>query len=250
MISFEQFDAAGTATDAGLFIPVADLPGVDAAELDGTTAGSDKAVLALLNVFYNTLSPTAFDKLGISVAKPNPTGQGSDLIAQNYSMVVDYLVDHEAQAIEMIPVPTTGTQDGVGAIALADLFPTAAAVAAAGATTAGIVIPNDELAGYGAPLAASIPADARGYLSSLYHYIVGEADVRSADTASAITAKTRGAATGFTPPPAWTQATNPVSGIAAADLIKRSFFRTTLSITVQLLLDQETQTFDVNSVTS
>lgn len=250
MIDFEQFSEAGTAEAAGLFVPISDLPGLDALELDGSTLGSDKAVLAILNAFYDTLSPSSFDKLGISVSKPNPVGQGSDLIAQNYSAIFDFMADHETLSLDVIPEPVTGVNSGVGVVALADIFPNATAVAAAGATTAGIVIPNTEVGDYGAPVAASIPSDARQYLASLYHYIVSEAVTRTAETASGITAKSRGAATGFTPPPAWTATTDPISGVTALDLPKLSFFRVTLSITVQLLLSQETQTFDVNSVTS
>lgn len=250
MLAFEQFSAAGVAAAAGLFVPVADLPGVLAAELDGSAAGRDKALLAILNRFYDVLSPSNFDKLGFSVSKPNPTGQGTDLIAQNYSAVIQYAVNHEDGMVDMVPVPTAGANLGVGAIALDDLFPNAAAVVAAGATTAGIVIPNTEVAAYGGPAAAVIPADARPYLASLYHYLVVESTSRSANDASAVTTKSRGSATGFTPPAAWTQAVDPVSGIAAASLPKMSFFSVSFSLTVQLLLNQTTQTFDVNTVTA
>lgn len=250
MLNIEQFSTTGTATAAGLLIPVADLPGIDAAELDGSVAGRDKAVLALLNAYYDTISPANFDKLGIAVAKANPTGAGNDLVNQNYSATFDYYVDHETETVAMVPVPTAGVNDGVGAIALTDLFPGATAVAASGATSAGILIPDTDVSTYGGPAAGTIPADARDYLTALYHHIVVDAPVRSATEQSAVINSSRGSATGFTPPAVWTQPSDPVSGIAAADLPKSSFFRVSFSMTMQILLNQTTQEFDVNSVTA
>lgn len=250
MLNIEQFSTTGTATAAGLLIPVADLPSIDAAELDGSVAGRDKAVLALLNAYYDTISPANFDKLGIAVAKANPTGAGNDLVNQNYSATFEYYVDHETETVAMIPVPSAGANDGVGAIALADLFPGASAVAAAGATSAGILIPDADVATYGGPAAGSIPTDARDYLVALYHHIVIDSPVRSGSVQSAVINSSRGSATGFAAPATWTQPTDPVSGLAAADLPKSSFFRVSFSMTMQILLNQTTQEFDVNSVTA
>jgi len=73
---------------------------------------------------------------------------------------------------------------------------------------------------------------------------------RSADDASAVTNTTKGSATGLTPPSAWTDDTDPTTGLVAADLPKYSFFNVSYGITFQLLLDQLTQTFDVNNVTT
>jgi hypothetical protein len=251
-LGLEQFAASGSAVAAGLYIPVADLPGVTASELDGTPTGAEKAMFAILNAVYNTLSPSNFDKLGFSVAKPNPTGVAPDTINQNYTLTNQMMVDLSTLSVDQVPVPVAGANSGVGDIPLTAVFAGAASVAAAGAVAgAGIVIPNTEVSAYaGSAAATALAGDGRQYLASLMAYLVGKSNVRDASIASAVISKSRSAATGFTPPANWTQAVDPITGIASADLPTLAFFSITYSVTIQMVLNQATQTFDVNVVTS
>lgn len=251
-ITFEQFSSSGSAVGAGLFIPVADLPGVTSSELNGTPSGTEKALFAILNKVYNVLSPSNFDKLGFSVAKPNPTGVAADTVNQNYTLSNQLMIDLSTLSVDQVPVPSAGANSGVGDIPLASVFPGASAVAASGAVAgAGIVLLNSELSAYAAPAAATaVSGDGRQYLASLIAYLAGEASVRDGSTASSVISKSRSAATGFTPPANWTQSTDPVTGINASDLPVLAFITITYSLTVQLILNQSTQTFDVNLATS
>lgn len=252
MLNFEYFDADGAAVAAGVFIPVADLPGLTAGELASANADKvSKAILGLINTIYSVVSPGGFNKLGWALTKANPTGTGADLISQNYGVTIQYQVDHATNTLGQIPVPTAGTNLDVGKFAIADVFPSATKVAAAGATGgAGVLIPSADLEAYGAPAHAAVnPAagqDNRNWFAALMNHLAVDAPIRTAEVASALTVRTRANAAALTLPAAYTQATNPTSGIDAADLGHLSFFSQSYSFTLQLSLDQESQTFDVN----
>jgi len=251
-LNFEYLAAAGPIAADGVFIPVGDLPGVLAAEL-GEAAAESKAVYGLLNKIYEIISPAGFSSLGVAVSKANPIGSGNDLISQSYGMTLQYQVDHGTNTLSPIPVPTTGANAEVGKVGILDLFPSAMKVAAGPMVEAGVLIPSGDLALYGAPSHAALAigggADNRNWLASLINYLAVETPARSADTATAITAKSRSAATGFTPTGALVAETDPTSGIDPAALGRLSFLQQNYSFTVQLLLDPETQTFDVNHAT-
>jgi hypothetical protein len=256
MLSFEYFDAAGAAVADGVFIPTSDLLGVEDTELEAGDADKEsKVALALLNVLYETLSLVNFDSLGWAVSKGNPTSAGADLINQGYSVTNTYAVDFATASVGQLPVPSAGANADVGLFGLFDLFPNAAKVAAAGNTSgAGVLIPSADIAAYGAPVHASVTIgageDNRDYLAALVNYLAAELTLRTGVDASAVTNKSRGSATGLTPPADWTDATNPTTGLDSADLPKYSFFSVAYGFTFQLLLDQSTQTFDVNHVTT
>lgn len=256
MLNLEYFDAVGAVVADGIFIPASDLLGVLDEELEAADEDKEsKVALSLLNVLYETLSPPSFDSLGWAVSKGNPTSAGQDLINQSFSLTVTYAADHGAGTLGQLPIPTTGANLDVGKFGIVDLFPNAAKVAAAANTTgAGVLIPTTELEAYGSPAQAGITVgageDNRDWVSALIHYLATQTTLRSGVDASAVTARSRGSATGITPPAIWTDATNPVTGLAAADLPMFSFFSTAYAMTFQLLLDQPNQTFDVNNVTT
>jgi len=256
MLSFEYFDAIGSVVADGVFIPTSDLLGVEDTELEAGDADKEsKVALALLNVLYETLSPVNFDSLGWAVSKGNPASAGADLINQGYSLTNTYAVNHASKTVEQLPLATTGTNTDVGKFGLFDLFPSATKITAEDPTPgAGVLIPSADIAAYGAPVHASVTIgageDNRDYLAALVNYLAAELTLRSGVDASAVTNKSRGSATGLTPPADWTDATNPTTGLDAADLPKYSFFNVAYGFTFQLLLDQSTQTFDVNHVTT
>lgn len=254
---FEAATASPSGCSAGVFIPRADLPGVAAGEFanaQSTASKQSKAVFALLNQMYAVVSPTNFSKLGIAVTKGQPAGAGEDILNIAYTATIQWMANSESKAISMLPVPTTGTESGKGDFALTDIFANAVKVAADDAITGeGLVIPTADLVPYGSASHGSLNIatgqDNRDWVAGLYGYI-SQLGIRTALSASAITAASRGTTTGVTLPAAATDTTNPTTGILAADLAKRSVFSHQYSITVQLLLNQVTQQFDVNVVTA
>ena len=92
--------SGGTATNAGVFIPVADLPGVTAAELSGGTAAQQiaNAVFGILKQVYNTISPSSFAALGITVANSEAKPSGG-ITTRTYSLTGQYIADIEAQSV-------------------------------------------------------------------------------------------------------------------------------------------------------
>lgn len=257
-MSFEYFDAAGTAVAEGVFIPIAAVPGLVASELaSGQAAGTKlgKSVFALINQIYNTLSPTNFNKLGFTVSKGNPAGVGADIINQNFGFTAQKLLNLKTDAISMIPEPTSGANSGLGSFSLSDVFAGAVKVAAAGAVSgAGVLIPTALLATYSSITQGGITisgsSDNRDWFAALFDWLGNGLAVRDASTASAVIARSASAISAVAIPANFTQTTDPVSGILAADLPVRGLISKSYSVTVQLQLNQTTQTFDVLSTTA
>jgi hypothetical protein len=255
MLAIEYFDGIGAVVAAGVFIPVADLPGLEGAELAAAAADKEsKVALALINQIYETLSPTAFDKLGWATSKGTPAPVGVDLINQSYSFTATYVTDLGAGTVGQIPVPGSGDNADVGKFGLVDIFANATKIAAAANTTgAGIVITGADVEAYGAAyadLTIGAGEDNRDWIAALLNHMAVDATLRTASVASAITTASRGTPVGVAPAPALTAASNPTSGLAAADLPKVILSSITYGLTVQLSLDQATQSFDVNHATT
>lgn len=257
-LGFEYFDAAGAATLDGVFIPVADLPGVQAAELaaaQSVGAKEGKSMLALLNKIYSVLSPEAFVKLGFGVTKDAPVGTDADIFTQTFGASYQKLVNLDTDAISQVPVPTSGANNGLGDFAIVDIFPGAVKVAAAGAVAgAGIVIQTVALTAYSslthAGLNLAAGTDNRDWFAALFDHLAIDPTVRTATVASAVTAVAAGNIGATAIPATYTQTTDPVSGIAAVDRPRRGLITRTFAYTVEILLSQTAQTFDVRVATS
>ncbi|MDX2215293.1 MAG: hypothetical protein SFY66_18660 [Oculatellaceae cyanobacterium bins.114] len=256
-LAIEYFSTSGNATAAGVYIPIASLPGLTSTELESGDADKEsKVLLALCNKIFDVLNPTNFDKLGFAVTKGQPTGAGTDIINQNYSYTNTFVVNHAANTLLQIPVPSSGSFSDVGKFRIVEVFPNAVAVAASGSVAgAGIVI--NALTAYGGPTQSEVSSsigdadgDDRQWFAALLQMLVNDSTVRTTDTASAVIVKSRSNAAGVAPSTAFTDATNPTTGITSAQLPLRSFFSITYSITLQLALNQATQTFDVRHVTA
>lgn len=252
-LNFEFFEGASTATSEGVYIPIADLPGVVAgefADLESVEKKESKLIYAVLNKIFTDGLASA---LGIALNTPTIVGQSGSLSSKAYAITAQYYADVENQVVNVLPSPIIGDQVGVGNVAMIDLFATSAKVAASGAVAGeGVVIPTALLIPFGSPVHASLDltVDNRDYLIALIRYIVSEADVRSATVASAITAKSIGAVAGLTLPAVAYDATNPTTAIAEADLNKINTFSRAFNITIQRIENESAQTFDVNVVTA
>lgn len=253
---FEFHDAAGSATADGVFIPLTALFGLTSAELADAEPGHlklGKSVLAILEKIYQVMSPTAFNKLGFTVSRANPTGAGANAINQNFGATAQKLLNFDTDTITQIPEPSTGANAGLGSFSIADIFPGAAVVAAAGAVGgAGIVIPTALLTSYSslthAGLVISGSSDNRDWMAALFDFMGNELPLRTATVASAIVATSASAIAAAAIPANFIQATDPISGIAPADVPRRGLVSRSYSFTIQQLLNPVTQTYDVNSV--
>jgi hypothetical protein len=240
-IPFSYFAAAvaagsGNEVPAGIFIPRSDLPGLTSdAELSDANK-EPKAAYSVANKIFSSLNGIS-SKLGLSVSRPNPTGAGTDRINQQIALSAQYMVNHATNAVS--PLPTPGS--GAGKVTVNQVFPNAAVVAEEGAISgAGIVIPNSFITGYGGSAVANVnAADARSLITAVMYGIVS-----TIATAPAVVAASRGSAVGLVPTADFTGA-NATTGLTADDLPLRSFFSLTFTLTMQLLLNQDSQTFDV-----
>ena len=254
MLNLEFSDADFNPTVNALFIPVADLPGVNAAELaagESTANKEAKAILGLWNQLFNIASPVAFGRLGLTVTKGTPAGGGSaDLVNLTFSSTAQRLVNLANNSVAVVPVPTAGANSGVGDFALTDIFPGATKVAAAATGGAGVAIPWTLIEAFGgaAYAGADIAAgnDNRMELFALLESISSEATTRTADAESAIITRTLSAPASATIPANFSQATDPIAGIVQADLPKLGLLSRTTALTVQVALNQTTQAFEVN----
>jgi hypothetical protein len=252
--SFQYLNNSGTAAVDGVYIPVANLPGIVSSELattESAPAKAGKTLLALLNRIFDVLSPSNFGKLGIAVAKAAPAGVAPDIFNQTFTMSWQKMVNLDNNTVEQIPVPTTGANTGVGKFSILDVFPGATKVVANdNISGAGIVIPTSALSHYSslthAELTVSANSDNREWFTALFDHLAIDADVRSASQQSAIIATTASQIGALPIPVNFTQATNPVSGILPADLPRRGLIVRTLTYTIQCVVNQSTQTFDVN----
>jgi hypothetical protein len=247
---FEVFTEAGTAAAAGVFLPLADLPGLTALEL--ATTGSQlegHLAYALLNALYSTMAP--MNTLGVvNLSKSNPTGTGAGLFTEAIGFAFQRVVNLQTGSVGVVPLATIGTETGLGSVAIADIFPDAEIVAESGAVAgAGIVVPDSVVANYGAASKASIEDDARDWIGGLLAALAGGLTVRSTTVASALTSRTALASlrsTGVAIPPTWYDATNPITGIAAADLNWIRVIQDAITIEYELAIDSETQSLSLS----
>lgn len=252
----------------GIYIPIADLPGMDAAELATSVSENEKqgkTIYSITLAVNNYLSANT-NTLGESMTVANPIVVGTDLLKQSYSLVVDYLVDVSQGLVQMIPTPTSGVYLGIGDFSLTDVFPTiftvpstdnTADASGIGAAGAGVLISTDDLDTYGFfndvlgsdITTINITADNRYALASIFQSICdGNVAVRTTSIASGITAISISDASTQAIPTTYTQATNPLSGISDDDRDHVSFSRRTYTITFEL--STVPANFEINNTTS
>lgn len=252
-LNFQYLEAGDSITTNSVFIPATNLPGIQAAELaPANTDRESKIGFALLNALVANLPSNA---LGLTAQRGNPQGAGLDIWNQGFTFTVSHVVNLAAGTVGIIPVPTTGSNDGVGDFGFSDLFANYLFVfATEEAESAGVAIPHPSLIPYGLSLGGygGTPdaTDARSWVIALLLHMANDASLRSNNTASAVIQRTRSQITGGAVPANLIAATNPLSGLDPADAPKLAILTSTFSFTYQLLADQATQTFDVRHVTA
>jgi len=252
-LSFEFHPTAATAAADGLMIPIADLKGLDASEIAATESErlkEAKVVLAILASIRLAILDLDDPPLGFSLVAQAPIGVAENLARITHVVNWQRLVDLESQDLSVLPVPTTGTNNGKGKLELTAVFSGASKLSSGDTTVPGILIPTAEVAKYSAVAHASLDVseDGRGYLMGLSDYLVANATVRTDEgQQSAITGAVlgdlEGVILGDNP---LIDATNPTSGIDRAKLTQLGVVEREISITVELKLNQSSQAFDVD----
>lgn len=252
----------------GLYIPIADLPGMSPSELatsEGENKKEGKTVFSIIQKIHNYISVnTGILSLVSSIG--NPTIVDSNLITLPYSLTADYLNNVSDSTISMIPPPISGVYTGIGEVSLRDVFPNCSVVSstdntadASGITAAGagVLLSSDDLDIYGFfndvdnsdITNINITADNRYALASIYQCICdGNVGVRTSSVASGITSVVVGPASTVTIPSTYYSATNPVTNISSSDLDHLSITRRVYTITFELSLVPEV--LEINNVTT
>lgn len=251
----------------GLYIPIADLPGMEATELAvgvSEKIKEGKTFYSILQRINNHLS-SAPNILGLSPQISNPVIINPTTISLTYSLTVDYLVNVSSGKVKMIPPPTTGVFSGIGKVSLKNIFPNCFTVKSTnntgdesgiGVAGAGVLISTEDLAEYGffndvegsTISTINLTEDNRYAISSIYQSITdGNVAVRTSTTPSGITTVTISNASVVTIPTSYYASSNPLSGIAATDLDHLSITRRTYGVTFELNLLP--QYLEINPVT-
>jgi hypothetical protein len=255
-------DAAGTAVSAGVFIPRDNLNGLtissELAPGESTIVKDCKFLAAFLATLQSVLTNNRANNsslatgLGFTVTKSNPAGGGQGIFNQTFVIGGAQVVDYTSGEVYPIPVPTTGSNSGRGVLRLTDVFPDAVAVAASGAIAeAGVLIPHIDLDMYGAEATTSVSSDmqSRKWILALARYLFNLIPVRVNNTTpSAVIANALNDVTPFLLDANATASTNPTTGLDGNELTQLDIYSRPIQFTIQYLIDEITQTFDVRVV--
>lgn len=241
---------AENGVNAGVFVPLAELPGMASGELATTGATAEAhGVYALLNSLYSALAP--LPSLGIiNLIKTAPAGTGTNRYSEGIGATFQYLINLQTGAASVLPLPTIGSESGIGAIYLEDIWGAAAIITTEGAIPgAGLVVPETLIAQFGGVTPGAVDTDCRGWIAALFSAMTAGVSVRSATVSSAIVSKTNPATsrlTGVAIPPAWYDAVNPVTGIAGTDLGFLRVVQEAILIEYELISDPDAQTLEMS----
>jgi hypothetical protein len=235
---------------AGVFVPLAELPGMVTGELSTTGATAEAhGIYAVLNSIYSALAP--LPSLGIiNLIKSAPVGTGTGRYTEGIGATFQYLLNLQTKEISPLPLPTIGSEAGIGAIYLEDIWAGAAIIANEGAIPgAGLLIPAALVAVLGGINPGAIDTDCRGWIAALVGAISAGVSVRSATVASAIVTRTNPTSSRFAGvaiPPAWYDAVNPITGIVGADLGFLRVVQEAILVEYELLSDPDSQTLELS----
>lgn len=252
----------------GIYIPIADLPGMIAAELATTEAANrkeGKTVFSLIQRIHSYLFVNT-GTLSLTTSISNPSVVSSSLIAVTYNLAVNYLTNVALGTNSMVPPAGVGVYSGIGDISLRDIFPNCIKVASTantadasgiGVAGAGVLISSADLAVYGflndvpgsTISTLNITGDNRYAIAAMYQSICdGNVGIRTTSNASGITNVNISNAIVTSIPTSYYSASNPVSGISSTNLDHLSITARTYSITFELVLLMEV--LEINNVTT
>lgn len=245
---------AGNGVKAGVYVPIRDLPGVEADELASSEAMNvkeSKVLESVCNALYNAITVSTDGLLGFEADLTN-TGAGLNIIESTFSFTVQYLANIADNSVTQLTLPTKGSNVKENKQSIKQIFANAAVVADDAAITGeGIVIESSTFTDFdGTTVTAALDVDDRRYIAALIRSLPDFTMVRDVTQESGITEATKlDGFSGVLDPDA-TDEINPTTGIMTDDLPFIIPITLTTTITVESLLNRATQKFDVNVVTS
>lgn len=239
----------------GIFVPASDLPGFNGSEFTDTSeiTKEGKAIYALLNAVY--LKTVTSPPLGFaSITKSAPQGTIVNQSTESVSLTFQWIQDLSSKTTYAPPLPTIGTNAGLGGCSLEQIFPNCVKVNNEGAIPgAGILLLASDIALYGGSHPSSTSTDARDWIAGLFGLLIANATLRTSSIASAITNKTNALTTkvnGLQFPASWYDANSPLTGLLAADIPHYRIIQDSFSVTYEYLNDPLAQTFEVRVATA
>jgi len=236
-ISF--FDASGVAAADGLFIPITDLPGITSTELASGEASNKRHSKVLFSLLYKLFGGYNTAHLGFYISKLKPSVSG-DFVNQSFLVKTQLVINAISNNIDVIPVPVSGDNDGIGDFSLTDYFVGASILDSADNTGgAGVLIPLADLAQHGGT-ATTLSTDDRKLLFALISLITFSNDfaVRSANpvVSSAIIAKANSSIALVELPASAYAVTNPTTALLTANKDRQLILQRDYTFTLQLSL--------------
>jgi hypothetical protein len=244
------------ASDNGVFIPFSAVKGLDVSEVDPSNTGISEAVrqskclYAVLDRIAEYVLDPASKVLGLTATKGNLTGASASTFNVPYSFSSSNLLYVVDGSLRDIPVPTVGASSGVGKVLLTTLFASANYLAVGDSNqSSGIFFPENEINQFfdkGSRNGFDPVTDCRSWLFGILEAASQYPGLtRATGVQSAFTVRTVATAGAAAIPAAMIAATNPTSGIAAADALKYALFNRSYNFTVQFALNAAAQTYDV-----
>jgi hypothetical protein len=239
-MSISFFESDSVAGADGLFLPIASLPGITSTELASAEPSSKKHSKFLFSFLYKLVSSYNPLHLGFYVSKLKPT-VSNDFVNQSFVIKTQLVINAINNNIEVIPVPATGDNTGIGDFSLADYFPGASILDSTNNTSsAGVLIPIADLELHGHN-ATGLSTDDRNILFSLISLITHSDDfpVRSSSPAvnSAIISKSNGSYALVELPASAYSLTNPTTGLLLANKERQYILERNYTFTIQLSLN-------------
>lgn len=237
------FESSAVAGVDGLFIPISDLPGITSSELatgEPSPKKHSKLLFSLLDKLYSNYNPL---HLGFYISKLKPTISGN-FVNQSFAIKTQVVVDTINDSLEVIPVPSTGDNSGIGDFSLTDYLPGATILDAIDTTgSAGVLFPIADLALHGYN-AVGLTTDDRKILFALISLITYSNDfaIRSTSPAvsSAIITKSAGIISFVELPTNSYAATNPTTGLLLINKERQPILQRDYTYTLQLSLNAST----------
>jgi hypothetical protein len=247
-IPFETVASGANPTNDSLLLPVSALYGITGlSEFGNSTEEDDSKLSASIFQSMQSALSALSSPLGVSQAKPNPTGAGTDIIRQNIALTWGYVTDLASGEVVTYPPANAGDE-----ISVLDVFSGAEVVATASSASAdSIAIAASDFANY-TPLTESeimnldLSLESRTVLESLTRMVHALSDVRTGSQASATQAKTRSNLQAIGQPNNFFANTT----FSESDAPNLGWANVNYSITHEYALDPDSQQYDVNVVTS
>lgn len=233
------FDSSAPAGVDGLFIPITALPGITSGELAAGEPSSKKHSKLLFSLLDKLVSGYNPVHLGFSISKLKPV-VSENFINQSFAVKTQMVVDLINDSLEVIPVPTSGDNSGIGDFSLTDYLPGASILDSLDDTGgAGVLFPIADLALHGHS-ASGLSTDDRKILFALISLITYSNDfaIRSSSPAvsSAIITKSNGIISITELPSNSYAVTNPTTGLLLTNKERQPILQRDYTYTLQLSL--------------